>query len=853
MTGTLGFGREPSVSFSLPKERKVTKGKKTTETALAPIENVELVDEMRSAYESFSSTANVRAIPDIRDGLKPVQRRILWAIHKMGNKPTSPMIKSMQVVGETMGKYHPFGDAGIYDGLATITATPPDEGKPFRRLVPFLEGQGNWGTLTLKPASARYTECRISETGQYMLGIHQGSAVSEISEDTVDMLLNYSQTLYEPDVLPALYPSFVVNGAEGIGAPATTMAPSHNLREVMNLAIKLVDTPNPRWDTIKKIMPGPDLAADCDIYVEEEDGVPGYYRTGSGSFIMRARFEVDKKKKTINVVGLPFRVSPERVIKGIEAQIAKGELPPDLKAANYSDAKGVHIEIQVGKKSNVDDILNRLLYLGNRREGTGLQVPYSVTSTAIVDGRIQTVPTVEAVRHWILFRKRAVLRRSAFRKKKAENRLEIVLGNLKAVPIAKEIIDLVRESEDRTEAEAEMIKRWAFTERQATSILDMSINQITKLGISRFKKEKKELEAVISHCSNILDKPEVLNKELKSEISEVRDKLKAPRRSTIIYEDSTVAKPETPAVKAPPVPLVLSKSPTGWVRASRRTPRVLQVGTDQFTEFHRTSDQEMLEAVSNLGNHYRIPVSDMPNQAVKVSSMFQNLKPGEKIIGSFLSSEEGGPDVMMVTNTGRVKRLLHEGYDFSHKRSFSTIPLDKKKNEKVAFAFPVSRCQKVALVSDHGYVSIMEDKAISAKKGRAAASMPGMRFSKKGEEVAWAGVVDDDSRLIYHVPGKDDVVGVLDFKDYKTVNRNVLGKRFGKTTDYQVDRASLVSTGDTLNWFDGIDSEPKSFDFSTMDRRRFPVVGTKPLMLNLEGIEEASAIWTPKPEEDEQD
>ena len=830
----------------------MARGKKSAEKPLAPVEDVELVDEMRSAYKSFSSTANVRAIPDVRDGLKPVQRRILWAIHKMGNKPSSPMIKAMQVVGETMGKYHPFGDAGTYDGLTTITAAPKDEGKPFRRLVPFLEGQGNWGTLTLKPASARYTECRIAVPGQYMLGIHKGSAVSEISEDTVDMVQNYSQTLEEPEVLPALYPSFIINGTEGIGAPAKTKSPSHNLREVMNLAIKLVDTPNPRWETIKKIMPGPDLAADCDIFIEEEDGVPEYYKTGRGSFIMRARFSLDRSKNIITVVGLPFRVSPEKVMSGIKAQIAKGELSPHLEVANHSDASGVKIEIKLGKNDNIEDVLNRLLYLGNRRDGTGLQVPYPVASIGIVDSRIEVVPTIEGLRQWLRFRKRAILRRSAFRKEKAENRLEIVLGNLKAVPLAEKIIDLVRKADDRSQAEREMIKRWGFTERQATSILDMTINQITKLGISRFEKEKKELEKTIAFCSSILSDPEVLNRVLKSEIGEVRDQLKEPRRSKIIYGDSTIAKPETPAVKVPAVPLVLSKSPTGWIRASKRAPRVLQVGTDQFTEFTRTSDQEMLEAVSNLGNHYRIPVDDIPNQAVKVSSMFQNLEPGEEIVGTFLSSEEAGQDVLMVTSAGRVKRLLHEGYSFSHKRSFPTLPIDKKQNEKVIAAFPIAKGQKFALVSDHGLVSVMKDSSVVAKKGRAAGAMPGMRLSEEGAEVAWAGVVDDDSRLIYHVPGKDDVIGVLDFKDFGTVNRNVRGKRFGKTNDYQLERGTLVSArSNVLNWYDGIDPEPKTFDFSTMDKRRFPVVGTKPLMLNLEGIEDATAIWSPLVEEDQ--
>lgn len=814
-------------------------------------EVVELKQEAEEAYLRFAATANHRMIPNVYDGLKPVHRRILLSLMRDGTRSNARFVKTMKSIGLTMG-IHPHGDAGIADAFKTLTWGK--YGPPIRINVPLLDGQGNWGSLDDEPAAPRYTECRLDTTGERLLGIHNnGSVISEIDEQAVNMVPVYSGESMEPTTLPALFPGFVVNNSDGIGAPIKSEVPGHNLREVMTLALRMVDTPNPRWSTITDIMPGPDLPCDCDIFIETEDGVPSYYDDGYGPFVMRARYTINRDEGTITFNGFPFRVSAEKVVEGIQSLVESGNLDPKVQAFNLSDADGMKVEVDCNGV-DIDDTLQRLLFNG---KVTRLQTQFNASMNAVVDGRIRMVGPIEGIRLWLSHRRRTIRARSKFRKNKAEARLEVVLGFLKAVPIAEEIVQIVRASDSKTEAAEEMIKRWAFTERQCAAILDMSISQITKLGVDRYENERDNLQELIDECNRILNDPEHLNKVLKSEIRAVRDELGVDRRCTIVYESSKVSRPERPAIVVPATPMKMAVSDSMWVKAGKRAPRNMSVSNDYFTKIIDLMDTDTIEAVSNMGYHYRIDVEDLPDKAVKLDSLFPAMDEGESIAGFAVSSPDssGNPDILMVTNYGRCKRFPFEGYDGGRRSQiYQIFPLDE--DERIVSVIPIDQDDKrpVAVVTDFGYISIVDTDSLSAKKSRSAAGMPLMRMSDEEAEVIWAGLVDDSDRLVYKSTFDDDAIGFVSISDIDMVNRNTRGRHFTKDDGYAAKQVFLTKQEDSLiYWFDGISDEPSVIDMSEIDLRRPPVIRRKPMLLGIDGIGGATTMWSEPTEEDDEE
>lgn len=812
-----------------------------------PPEIVELKQEAEDAYLRFAATANHRMIPNVYDGLKPVHRRILLSLLRGGTRSNARYVKTMKSIGLTMG-IHPHGDAGIADAFKTLTWGK--YGPPIRINVPLLDGQGNWGSLDDAPAAPRYTECRLDVTGERLLGIHNnGSVVSEIDEQAVNMVPVYSGESMEPTTLPALFPGFVVNNSDGIGAPIKSEVPGHNLREAMNLALKLVDTPNPRWSTITDIMPGPDLPCDCDIFIESEDGVPSYYDDGYGSFVMRARYTINRDEGTITFTGFPFRVSAEKAVEGIQSLVESGNLDPKVQAFNLSDADGMKVEVDCNGV-DIDDTLQRLLFNG---KVTRLQTQFNASMNAVVDGRIRMVGPIEGIRLWISHRRKTIRARSKFRRNKAEARLEVVLGFLKAVPIAEEIVQVVRASSSKAEASEEMMKRWSFTERQCAAILDMSISQITKLGVDRYENERNNLQELIDECNSILNDPGYLNKVLKAEIRAVRDELGTDRRCNIVYESSKVARPERPAIVIPATPMKMAVSDSMWVKAGKRAPRNMSVGNDYFTKVIDLFDTDTIEAVSNAGYHYRIDVEDLPDKAVKLDSLFPAMDEGENIVGFAVSSPDSSenPDIMMVTNYGRCKRFPFEGYDGGRRSQiYQIFPLDE--DEKIVSVVPIAQDDQrpIAVVTDFGYISIVDTNSLSAKKSRSAAGMPLMRMSDGEAEVVWAGLVDDSDRLVYGSVFDDDAIGFVNISDIDMVNRNVRGRHFTKEEGYAVKRVFLTKKDDDLiYWFDGISDEPSVIDMSSIDLRRPPVIRRRPMLLSIDGIEGAITMWSERSED----
>lgn len=809
-----------------------------------PVQQVDIRDEAVGAWLPYSATSNYRMIPNVYDGLKPVHRRALYTLLRSGVRSASRFVKTATAVGATM-KYHPHGNAGIEDAFKTLTWSPT-EGAPIRIPHPLVEGHGNWGSLDDNPAQARYTECRLSRAGERMLGFHEGSAVSEIDEGVVDMAPNYSGDVMEPTVLPALFPAFVVNNSKGIGTPVKSEVPSHNLREVMDLAIKLVDTPSPHISTIAKIMPGPDLPCDCDIYIGSKCPVPDYYQDGRGAFIMRARYELNRTDNSITFTGFPIGVSATHAAEGIQKLVERGDLDPQVSAVNMSSAEGMRLRVDCGK-ADLGDTLQRLLFHGRI---TRLQVQFNVGMNAFVDGYIRMVAPVEAIRLWLSHRRRSIRARSMFRKRKWEDRLEIVTGFLKAVPVAEELVKVVRESSSKSDAVIAMTERWGFTETQCAAILDMSISQITALGVERYEREQESLLESVKECTRILGDSSYLDKVLKREIRTVRDELGGPRRCRIIRDSGKVPKPTRAAVVAPSTSLKLAVTPSMKVRAGARAPRQMLAGLDCYTRVLDANDRSVVEAVTNMGRHIRIDAGEIPTKsAAKLSALSSAVGVGEEVVGFGLSdpeAAEGNPDLFIVTSHGNFKRYPYEGYS-SGRRSqvYRVAPLED--GETVVSTFPVARgeTRRVVFVTDRGFVSSVELSKLPIKKSRSAGTMPGIKLSDGGARVIWAGLAGEDESLVFLLNGSVDRVGLIDLADIGAANRNVRGKRLHLSDGEGVHQVlcALPAEASTIAWMGPSLDDPERILLDSAARKRISFSRKRSLGLEVLGISEATAVW----------
>lgn len=814
---------------------------------MTAVERVEFSAELRSKFRQYGTYVNAsRAIPDVRDGLRPVHRRILWGMSEMGARPGKGKYKSMDAIGQ-VSRYHPHGDSALYGSMASL-AHVSSEGLPFRQPMPLIDAQGSWGDLMNDAAAARYTECSLHENGMSLLGNDQAIAgPSEISEDGVDKIPNYSGRYDEPIVLPARWPAYVVNGQMGIGVGIAMSTPSHNLRETMNLAIKLIDTPNPRMETILSIMPGPDMA--CDAYIFDDPngyGIESYYETGYGRFYMRARIDAAdvtpprarKKQWKLSIHSLPWNVAPEEVVEGIQGMVDDTLLPP-MDIVNLTDINGVNVVLEIGE-NDPDDVINRLLYHSGQSK---LQTSFSVNSHAIVKGHIQNVGIVDAIREWIAHRRQVVVRRSKFRLKKAEARIEIVSGFLTAIPMVDKIVDMIRQCDGRSEAEAKLQEpQWGFTENQAVAIMDLTLSQITKLSADRYHNEKEDLEKIADECREIISDPAKLDSTLKSEMRAVRDAYGTDRRCEIREDSPVVYAPETPAVEIPAVNGYLAITGRNWIRWVRKASFNRTLAADYVTTVVPCTDQNKIECITDWGYHSRSEMSDVPKDITNSSMFFHDvLDQGEQPILVNTGSVFTEPDIVMVTSYGKVKRLDFDVWaEHRTNRPYQVIKTEEKEMVRKAFFLPGDRDNELAILTAYGRVVRFDADDIPVK-GRATKGIAGVSFDGSDDDIAWSGIVNPDDQIVYWTTrGK---VGRYRIGDVSRSSRATKGRTYTKS-DFVVDGILHVpadSNHGKMGLFGPSLDEPLFIDLDDI-----------PLGHNLDdddltaikGITKASARWT---------
>src|SRR5213080_712037 len=470
----------------------------------ANIQPVNIEEEMKRSYLDYSLSVIIgRALPDVRDGLKPVHRRILYTMQQMGLQPNRATRKCARIVGDTMGKYHPHGNLAVYDALVRMA-------QPFAMRYPLVDGQGNFGSVDGDPPAAdRYTEARLARVATALL--------EDLDKDTVDFSENYDGSETEPDVLPARIPNLLINGSDGIAVGMATKIPPHNLTEIIDATILLIDKPGATLDEVLKKVPGPDFPTGAYIYGKR--GIKAAYETGRGQFTMRAKAAIErptKEKQQIVVTEIPYQVNKAKTIERIAQLVQEKKLEGISDMRDESDRDGMRIVIELKRGEQPEVLLNNLY------KHTQLQANFGMIMLAIVNGQPRTLPLTEAIQLFIDHRVTVVRRRTAYELRKAQERAHILEGFMKALSQLDAIIKLIRGSKEPKEARAGLMTRFDFTERQAQAILELQLQRLTALERDKIQQEYDDLQKKIAGYKEILASEKALKKVIVDELKQVQ-------------------------------------------------------------------------------------------------------------------------------------------------------------------------------------------------------------------------------------------------------------------------------------------------------------------------------------------
>ena len=693
------------------------------------IVDIDVVEEMSNAYLEYSlSVIHARALPDARDGLKPVQRRILYSMSDMGLRPDRAHVKSSRVVGDVMGKYHPHGDTAIYDALVRLA-------QPFTMRLPLVDGHGNFGSLDDGPAASRYTEARMAQAALLMVG--------GLDEDTVDFVPNYDDQLLQPSVLPAAYPNLLVNGVTGIAVGMATNMPPHNLVEVIGAARHLIDHPQCSLDDLMKFVPGPDLPLGGRIV--GLDGIRDAYLSGRGTFRTRATARIESvtpRRKGIVVTELPYLVGPEKVKEKIKDLVQAKRLQGISDVVDLTDRKnGLRLVIEIKNGFNPDAILEQLYKL------TPMEESFGINNVALVDAQPRTMGLKQLLQVYVDFRIDVVRRRTAYRLARKEDRLHLVEGLLVAILDIDEVIQLIRSSDNDAVAKARLVEVFDLSDAQATYILDLRLRRLTRFSRIELEEERDELIREIERLRAILGDDVLLRRTVSGELADVA-KAHGTSRRTVLLESVGV-----PAATS--TPLEVTDDPC-WVLLSAggllaRTTTADPIPTEGARSRHdaiigavRTTARGDYALVTSLGRLIRLSALDLPtlpptNGAPGLAggaplAAYVDLPRGEEPL-TIVGLDPGGPGLALGTATGVVKRVTT---DYPARDSFEVIALKDGDTVVGAAAVHAEDDDLVFVTSD---AQLLRFGAGSVRpQGRTAGGMAGIRVTA-GQRVTFFGVV----------------------------------------------------------------------------------------------------------------
>ncbi|WP_369018164.1 DNA gyrase subunit A [Thermatribacter velox] len=754
------------------------------------IVTVDIKDEMREAYLSYAMSVIVgRALPDVRDGLKPVQRRILYSMYEMGLRSTQAYRKSARVVGDVLGKYHPHGDMAVYDALVRMA-------QDFTFRYPLVDGHGNFGSIDGDPPAAmRYTEVRMASIAEEML--------RDIEKETVDFMPNFDESAQEPVVLPASFPQLLANGASGIAVGMATNIPPHNLSELIDGALLLIDRPQASWKDLLKVIPGPDFPTYGKVIGRK--GIKDYFHTGRGKLVIRGEAEVEeigKGKKAIVIKELPYQVNKASLVEHIARLVQEKKLNDIGEVRDESDREGIRVVLELKKGANPQFILNYLY------KHTALQVSFGVILLALVNGRPEVMGMVEALRHFIEHRKEVVLRRSTFELRRAEERIHLVEGFLKALDMIDMVIETIRSSSNVEEARERLMIRFGFTEKQAQAILEMRLQRLVALEREKLQKEHQELLQKIQELKKILSDQQTLFEVIKKELLEIKEKFGDARRTRIVEEEETIEEIDL----VPEEDVVITLTRDGYVKrvaleAYRRQGRggkgvsamnikeedvVSQVAVS--TTLHRvlffTSKGRAFQLLA-----YQLPEASRQAKGTHLVNLLP-LEEGERVF-SFLTLKDFGEAryLFMVTSRGKVKRLdLLELVSIT-RRGIRVIKLDE--DEELSRVFLTSGSEEIFVVSAGGYaIRFLEEEVRSM--GRSASGVRGITLRNGDEVVGACSLSGARFVLVVSERGMGKKLDLSDFPCHHRGGKGLRVMRVSQRTGKVVDILPICEEGDVL-------------------------------------------------------
>ncbi len=754
-----------------------------------PTAPVRIEEEMRTSYLSYAMSVIVsRALPDVRDGLKPVQRRILYAMHEMGLRPNSSYKKSARIVGEVLGKYHPHGDSSVYDAAVRMA-------QPFSMRYPLVNGQGNFGSVDGDPPAAmRYTEAKLAGIAEELL--------ADIELDTIDFTVNFDDSLQEPTVLPARLPNMLVNGASGIAVGMSTDIPPHNLSEVCDAICYLIDHPDCAIERLLRYVKGPDFPTGA--HIRGKAGIVDTYTNGRGRIVMEAATEIEElrgNRQRILITELPYQVNKARMVEKIAQLVRDKRVEGVSEIRDESDRHGMRVVIELRRDAEPNVVLNNLM------KHTDMRKAFNSIMLALVDGQPQVLSLKRTLELFVEHRREVIRRRSAFLLKKAQDRDHIVQGLLLALDRIDEVIEIIRGSADVETARFYLMEQLQLTEAQAQAILDMQLRRLAALEREKLQKEHEELQKTITELEALLADPAKVLAAVKTETRKLKKQFGDSRR-TVIHEEEVEDQSIEHFITHQDVVVTLSQK--GYIkRVPAQTYRTQNRGGKGVKGMSTREDDDLLELVvvdthetlfffSNRGRVYPLRAFQIPGDTSRTTRGIPlvNLLPlanGEQI-QTMLSIENPKEDYLLAlaTKMGAVKALKTGA--LSNIRPGGLIVMDLKQDDELVSVAQIGEAKDILMVSRNGLALRFAVEELTPRS-RTAGGVRGMKLLDDDTIVAMAPALPDQHLLVVSRGGYGKATRVSEFTPHK---RRTQGIRAIRVTE----KTGAVAAATVVNYSD---------------------------------------------------
>ena len=742
---------------------------------------IDIKQEMQSAYIDYSMSVIVaRALPDVRDGFKPVHRRVLFGMDKLGNTSDKPYKKSARIVGDVLGKYHPHGDSSVYFALVRMA-------QPWSLRYPLVDGQGNFGSVDGdSPAAMRYTEARLSRIAEEML--------RDIEKDTVDFTPNFDNTLEEPTVLPTRIPNLLVNGASGIAVGMATNMPPHNLSECIDASVALIDDRELTVEDLMQYIKAPDFPTGGIIYGFA--GVKDAFETGRGRIVIRAKAEIEVDsstgRETIVVSEIPYAVNKSELIKKIVDLVEEKRLEGISNINDESDRAGMRIVIEVKRDANASVILNKLFKM------TDLQSSFSVNNIALVNGRPQTLNLKQLLEAFVDHRHEVVIRRTRFDLAKAEERAHILEGLIIASDHIDEVVKLIRSSRTREEAKTRLMERFSLSEKQAQAIVDMRLGQLTGLDQDKLRNEYAEVEKMIAYYKEILADESVCMKVVKDELLEIKEKYGDERKTEIIYSSEEFNAEDFYADDE----MIITISHMGYIKRTPLSEFRAQNRGGVGAKGSNTREEDFIEYIYPASMHnymlfftqkgkcywlkvYEIPEGAKNSKGRAIQNML-NIESDDKVNAFIRVKKLQDPEynmfhnLLFCTRKGVIKKTKLEAYSRPRQNGVNAITI--REDDQVIQVRLTTGDSQIIIANKNGRAIRFHESAVR-EMGRNATGVKGMTLDDNSDEVVGMICVNDPEKETIMVVSEQGYGKRSLIEDYRITNRGGKGVKTLNITD----------------------------------------------------------------------